>query len=266
MNYKGLLFVMLLNTLAGLSTGLGGLTVFFFKRTNTKIISVALGLSAGVMIYVAFVELLISSDQLLIDLLGVYLGSIINIISFLSGIILIAVVDQLIPDYEFPFKPSTSIEINGNCDSRLLKTGFLTAIIISIHNFPEGIITLISSIQQPALGITMAIAIAIHNIPEGISVSVPVFYSTGSRIKAIKWSLISGLTEPFGAFIAYMVLLPFINNMILGILLGIISGIMVFISLCELLPAAQKYNEHGLSSISYAAGMIIMASILLLYF
>jgi ZIP family zinc transporter len=135
----------------------------------------------------------------------------------------------------------------------------LTAIIIAIHNFPEGMATFVSSIQRPSLGIAIAIAVAIHNIPEGISVAIPIYFATGDKKKALGWSLLSGLTEPLGALIAYLILLPLLNDTVFGVLFGAIAGIMVFISLDELLPTAEEYGEHHLSIYGLVAGMIVIA-------
>jgi len=146
-----------------------------------------------------------------------------------------------------------------NKNKKLFRTGILTAVIIAIHNFPEGMATFVSSIQRPSLGIAIAIAVAIHNIPEGISVAIPIYFATGDKKKALGWSLLSGLTEPLGALIAYLILLPLLNDTVFGVLFGAIAGIMVFISLDELLPTAEEYGEHHLSIYGLVAGMIVIA-------
>jgi ZIP family zinc transporter len=248
--------------IAGLSTGIGGLIVLLFERTNTKLLSVALGFSAGVMIYVSFVELLFDSRQLLIMKLGENNGIIANAIAFFGGILLIAIIDKLVPSYENPHESRKIEEVNTcrtDSHQKLLRTGMFTAVIIAIHNFPEGMATFVSSIQQPSLGIAIAVAVAIHNIPEGMSVAIPVFCATGDRRRAFKWSLFSGMAEPVGAMIAYFVLFPFLNDTIFGVLFAGIAGIMVFISLDELLPTAREYGEHHLSIYGLIAGMIVMA-------
>jgi ZIP family zinc transporter len=236
-----------LTIFAGLSTGIGGLTVLFFKKTNSKLLSVALGFSAGVMIYVSFVEMFFQSRKLLVSSLGEEWGALLNVIAFFGGMMLIAVIDKLVPSYENPHE-SRSIEekhnyCNLNDSKHLLRTGMFTAIVIAIHNFPEGMATFISSIQQPSLGVAIAIAIAIHNIPEGISVAIPVYCATGNKKKAFGWSLLSGIAEPIGAVIAYLILLPILNDTVFGVLFAAIAGIMVFITLDELLPTAREYGE-----------------------
>lgn len=254
-----------LTTFAGLSTAIGGLIVLFCKKTNPKILSVSLGFSAGVMIYISFVELFFESKQLLISSLGEVRGSWINIIAFFGGIFLIGIIDKLIPSYENPHE-SHKIKQDGqsNASNKLLRTGIFTAAVIAIHNFPEGMATFVSSMQQPSLGVAVAVAIAIHNIPEGISVAIPVYYATGSRKKSFIWTFISGIGEPIGGLLAYFIFLPILNDTVFGILFAVIAGIMVFISFDELLPSAEEYGEHHLTIYGLITGMIVMAVSLLL--
>lgn len=266
MNLSTFWLAMLLTLLAGLSTGIGGLIVLVFKQINAKLLSVSLGFSAGVMIYISFVEMLAESKGLLVSTLGDW-GLWGNIISFFAGILLIAVIDKLIPSAENPHEAPRQIErtnkynlFNGN---KLLRTGIFTAFVIAIHNFPEGMATFVSSVQHLSLGVAVAVAIAIHNIPEGISVAIPVFSATGSRSKALGWSLLSGMGEPLGALLAYLVFLPILNDVVFGILFAAIAGIMVFISLDELLPTAEEYGEHHLTVYGLITGMAVMAVSLL---
>ena len=149
--------------------------------------------------------------------------------------------------------------------NRLLRIGLVTALAIGIHNFPEGLATFVSAIEDPRLGLAIAIAIAIHNIPEGIAVSVPVYFATGNRKKAFLWSFLSGLAEPVGAVIGYLLLMPFMGPTVMGVLFGVVAGVMVFISLDELLPASREYGEHHLSIYGLVAGMAVMAGSLLLF-
>lgn len=258
-----------LTIFAGLGTGIGGLLIFFFRKTNTKLLSVVLGFSAGVMIYVSFVELFFQSRELLIGNMGKIAGSWVNVLSFFGGMLLIAIIDKLIPSYENPHESHKIEEISSypdsGCNTRLIRTGTFTALVIAIHNFPEGMATLVSSVQQPSLGLAIAIAIAIHNIPEGMTVAIPIYCATGNRKRALSLSLLSGLAEPAGAIIGYLILLPVLNDIVFGVLYAAIAGIMVFISLDELLPLAREYGEHHLSIYGLIAGMIIMALSLLLF-
>jgi len=150
-------------------------------------------------------------------------------------------------------------------NQKLLRMGLFTAIAISIHNLPEGLATFIAALQEPKVAIPIAVAIAIHNIPEGIAVSVPIYFATGSRRKAFLYSFLSGLTEPVGALLGYLVLMPIMSDALMGIIFALVAGIMVFISLDELLPSAREYGEHHLSMYGLVAGMMVMAVSLLLF-
>ncbi len=150
-------------------------------------------------------------------------------------------------------------------NKNLMRMGIFTAIAVAVHNFPEGLATFIAALQDPSLGIPIAVAIAIHNIPEGIAVSIPIYYATGSRKKAFIYSFLSGLAEPVGAGIGFLILMPFLSETLFGILFASVAGIMVFISLDQLLPAAREYGEHHLSIYGLVGGMMVMALSLLLF-
>ncbi|MBT2683911.1 zinc transporter ZupT [Bacillus sp. ISL-37] len=264
-----ILFAFGLTLFAGLATGIGSILAFFTSRTNTKFLSIALGFSAGVMIYVSMIEIFVKAKDSLVSAMGAQLGNWVTVGGFFGGILLIALIDKFIPkqgnphelkkveDMNAPSKPAT--------DAALLKMGTFTALAIGIHNFPEGIATFTSAIQDPALGVAIAIAIAIHNVPEGIAVSVPVYFATGDKKKAFKLSFLSGLSEPIGALAAYLFLMPFLNDIMFGVIFAAVAGIMVFISLDELLPAAKKYDESHLAIYGLIAGMAVMAVSLLLF-
>lgn len=257
---------LLLTLLAGLATGIGSVIAFFARRTDARFLSFSLGLSAGVMIYVSFVELFAASRRLLEAQWGAAGGSSAAVACFFGGIVLIGVIDRLVPSFENPHEmhPLEKMEHRPH-DGRLMRMGLMTALVIGIHNFPEGMATFMSAVDNPTLGIAIAAAVAIHNIPEGIAVSVPVFYATGSRRRAFLLSLSSGLAEPVGALLAYAVLMPFLSPALLGCLFGFVAGVMVFISLDELLPAAEEYGEHHLSIYGVVTGMAVMAAGLILF-
>ena len=241
------LIAFMLTLLAGISTGIGSAIAFFAKRTNTSFLSVSLGFSAGVMIYVSFAELLPNAIISLTDMHGVKTGTIYATISFFVGILIIMLIDKFVPKYENPHEMRSIEDISQ----------------VQHHDR--------TSAKQPSqggllrVGMVTALVLAIHNIPEGISVSVPVFYATGNRKKAFWLSFLSGLAEPLGALIGYAILAPFLNDNIFGIIFGIIAGIMVFISLDELLPAAETYGKHHLAIYGMVAGMAVMAVSLLLF-
>ncbi len=269
---NNVLIAFLLTLFAGLSTGIGSALAFFAKRTNTKLLTVSLGFSAGVMIYVSFVEILSKSRSILIEEMGNQIGSFYSATAFFVGIIVIMLIDRLVPSMENPHEIRTLESISeiekGDFHlktERLKKMGIMSAIAIAIHNFPEGLATFIAALQDPALGISISVAIAIHNIPEGIAVSIPLFYALGSRKKAFILSFLSGLAEPLGALIGFLLLMPFLNNIVFGLLFAFVAGIMVFISLDELLPAAEEFGEHHLAIYGLISGMALMAVSLLLF-
>ena len=276
MDWSAIGFAFGLTLFAGLSTGIGSAIAFFARRTNTGFLSVALGFSAGVMIYVSFVEIIFKARTALVDDLGTTAGYWATTAAFFGGILLIAIIDKMIPSVENPHEMHKVEEIEEfdkigkqGLDSpkskKLMRMGLFTALAIAIHNFPEGLATFTAALSDPSLGIAIAIAIAIHNIPEGIAVSVPVYYATGSKKRAFWLSFLSGLAEPVGALAGYLILMPFMGPMVFGILFAAVAGIMVFISLDELLPAAEEYGEHHLSIYGLIAGMAVMAISLLLF-
>ncbi|MBD2848518.1 zinc transporter ZupT [Paenibacillus sp. IB182496] len=261
-----LLFAFSLTLLAGLATGIGSLIAFFASTTNTKFLSLSLGFSAGVMIYVSMIEIFVKAQVALVAELGVRPGNWATVGAFFGGILLIAMIDRFVPKQGNPHEMKKVEDASRPVrNPELLKMGTFTAIAIAIHNFPEGIATFTSALQDPALGIAIAVAIAIHNIPEGIAVSVPVYYATGNKRKAFKLSFLSGLSEPVGALIAFLILMPFLNDIMFGVIFAAVAGIMVFISLDGLLPAAKKYDEGHLSIYGLIGGMALMALSLLLF-
>ena len=268
---ENLLMAFGLTLLAGLATGIGSLLAFFTTHTNKKFLSVTLGFSAGVMIYVSMIEIFVKAKVALVDALGTVPGNWMTVGGFFGGMLLIAAIDKYIPKQSNPHELRTVEDMTesgyeaGTIQPELLKMGTFTALAIAIHNFPEGIATFTSALQDPKLGIAIAVAIAIHNIPEGIAVSVPVYFATGDKKKAFKLSFLSGLSEPIGAFAAYLFLMPFLNEIMFGIVFAAVAGIMVFISLDELLPAAKKYDEAHLSIYGLIGGMAVMALSLLLF-
>ncbi|NLK88471.1 MAG: zinc transporter ZupT [Clostridiaceae bacterium] len=267
MDIQRILFAFGLTLFAGLSTGIGSTLAFFTKRTNTKFLSIALGFSAGVMIYVSMIEIFVKAKDSLVEALGTTGGSWATVAAFFGGIFIIALIDRFVPSGKNPHDMHKVEEINsiGPDHSKLMRMGKFTALAIAIHNFPEGLATFTSAIKDPSLGVAIAVAVAIHNIPEGIAVAVPVYYATESRKKAFRLSFLSGLSEPLGAIIGYLILYRFFNDVVFGVLFAAVAGIMVFISLDELLPTAREYGESHLSIYGLIAGMMVMAVSLLLF-
>ena len=271
MEFQTILFAFGLTLFAGLSTGIGSALALFTKRTNTKFLSLALGFSAGVMIYVSFVEIFFKSKEILTspEIYGERMGTWLTVLSFFGGMALIAIIDKLVPNVENPHEMHKVEEMDEQeyKKKKLARMGVFTALAIAIHNFPEGLATFTAALSDPSLGIAIAVAIAIHNIPEGIAVSIPVYYATGSRKKAFWLSFASGLAEPVGALLGFLILMPFIgqSQTLMGFIFAGVAGIMVFISIDELLPAAEEYGEHHLSIYGMVGGMAVMAFSLLMF-
>jgi ZIP family zinc transporter len=276
MGSGSILFAFGLTLFAGLSTGIGSVLAFMAKQTNTRFLSVSMGFSAGVMIYVSFAEIMIKARTALASQWGDAPGAWGTVAAFFAGMAIIALIDKCIPAAENPHEahtveemslsPAEHAEKHHEQDmSKLKRTGIFTALAIAIHNFPEGLATFAAAIAEPGLGVAVAVAIAIHNIPEGIAVSIPIFYSTGDRKKAFVYSFLSGLSEPVGALAGYALLMPFFSQAVFGLLFASVAGIMVFISFDELLPSAEEYGEHHLCLYGLIAGMAVMALSLLLF-
>ncbi len=265
-----ILLAFLITLGAGLATGIGSFLAFSAHKTDKKFLSFMLGLSAGVMIYVSLVEIFQKSVVSLSEAFGDDgLGYLYATLGFFGGVVFIYIIDHLLhQDDVSPHEAHTVSEMDDPEERQrhaLLKMGTFTAIAIAIHNFPEGLATFLSTLQDPALGISVAVAVAIHNIPEGIAVSIPIYHATGSRMKAFWYSFASGIVEPIGALVGYFLLLQFISDKIFGVIFAGVAGIMVFIALDELLPAAQKYGHHHHSIIGAILGMMIMATSLVLF-
>ena len=285
--------------LAGMATGIGSLLAFFVKRTNYRFLSVAMGFSAGVMLYVSFIEIFPKGLEALSGAYGDYMGGWATAASFFGGMLLIGLIDNLVPSAENPHETHSAAEsalllrLPADCEEAarlrqereareaarekmaaeghpsLLRMGLFTALAIAIHNFPEGLATFLVALEDPALGVAIGIAIALHNIPEGISVSVPIYYATGDHKKALLYSVLSGLAEPLGAGAAYLILMVLLGGgavpaELMGVLFGGVAGIMVYISLDGLLPTSRAYGKGHDSLFGLVGGMLVMAVSLLL--
>ena len=268
MSEHSIWFAFGLTAIAGLATGIGSLIALIAKRTNTKILCASLGFSAGVMLYVSFMDLLPIAKEELVLSSGEKTGMLTLMLAFFGGMGLITLIDFLVPGQNNPHELHDVEELNKpeRMQKSLHRVGIVVALSLVAHNFPEGIATFTSAMSSGlSVAIPITIAIAIHNIPEGIAVSVPIYHATGSRRKAFWMSLLSGLTEPLGALAAYIFLMPFWSPLINGIVMSSVAGIMVYISLDELLPTAEKYGEHHISISGLIAGMVVMALSLFLF-
>jgi zinc transporter, ZIP family len=254
-----IIYAFLLTLFAGLATGLGGLIAFSKLAKSAKFFAASLGFSAGVMLYVSFIEIIPKGLIALNDNFSSGISEWIAIGGFFFGIFFILIIDQLIPKAQNPHEIK-----EPHHHAALMRMGLFSAFAIALHNFPEGLATFYASLQDPLLGIGIAVAIALHNIPEGIAVALPIFQATNNRKKAFFYALISGLAEPVGALIGFIIFSTFLPTAIFGIIFPFVAGIMVYISLDELLPTSEKYGHHHLSMFGLIAGMLMMALSLLI--
>lgn len=259
-----------LTVLAGLSTGIGSAIAFMTRKANATLLSIALGFSAGVMIYISFVEMIPESHSLLTHSFMPNTAWWITLVAFFGGVLLTAIIDMSIPSPENPHelhqnkKDLEALKENRHNPAKLLRVGIMTAAVLALHNLPEGMATMMSGLYNPTVALSIALAVAIHNIPEGIAVSVPIYYATGSRAKAFWYSFLSGVSEPVGALLGYLILRPFLSDTLFGVIFAGIAGIMVYISFDELLPAAKEYGKHHHAMIGLFSGMAMMAVSLVL--
>jgi ZIP family zinc transporter len=261
------LFALFVTLLAGLSTGIGGLLAFVIKQENRKILSWGLGFSAGVMIYVSFVELFRQAEISLVASLGATIGQWITVLSFFGGILLSILLDRLVPEQTsyHDMKLGEGPDETPRLEHKLKRMGIFTAFAIALHNFPEGLATFVGAVEEPLIGVSLAVAIAIHNIPEGMSVALPIYYATGDKVKAFWLALLSGLAEPVGGLAGYLILRSFFNEFIFGITFAAVAGIMVYVSLDELLPMARESGTGHIEMTGLVMGMMVMAVSLLLF-
>lgn len=279
--FEQIFIAMLLTLFAGFSTAIGSIMAFFSRKDDLRVLSLGLGFSAGVMIYISFMEILPTALKDFKNHYDSHWAELLGLACFFGGILISLLIDKLIPEDVNPHEPKKDLSELKICPlpqkgqnppkfhpgeklhqintKALKRTGIFTALAIAIHNFPEGFATFISSLDNLTLGIAIAIAVAIHNIPEGLAVSLPIYHATGDKKKAFIYSALSGFAEPLGAFVGALILLPFIGDLTLAISFAVIAGIMVFISLDELLPAAKTYDKAHDSLYGLILGMAIMA-------
>ncbi len=255
-----------LTLFAGLSTAVGGAIALFHRKEKDsgRFLSAALGFSAGVMIYISLVELMAEASGGLRKACGEFQGGFYAVLAFLAGLLITLVIDKMVPEVENPHhvRKQAEVEVAVHATSeeraKLGRAGVVFALVIGIHNFPEGLATFAGGLSGMQIGIPIAIAIALHNIPEGVAIGVPILYATGSRKKAFLYALLSGLAEPAGALIGFLILAPFLTPAILATVFAVISGIMVYISFDELLPMAETYGEHHIALAGVLSGMVFM--------
>ena len=276
---NSILSALLLTLIAGAATGIGGALVLFKKKLSSDILAGALGLSAGVMIFISLAELFPESQAEIASIGSLRHGEALVLLAFFAGMGIITLIDFLIPEYENPHEASGLsldartaavgiLEQTGN-EKALHRLGLMSALAIAIHNFPEGIATFIGALNNPQMGAGITFAIAIHNIPEGIAVAIPIYFATKSKGKALLYATLSGFSEIIGALLCLAVTAIFGVELTGGgpvfpLILAAVAGIMIYISLDELLPTAEKYGKHHIAIAGVVTGMAIMGISLLI--
>lgn len=252
-----MLVALLVALFAGLATTAGGYLATHPKFADRAVLAIALAFAAGAMIFVSLVEMLPLGIESLTDSFGDS-ATAVAFGAFFVGMVVVAVIDKLLPHSlnpsELEGREDKLTASDKRINKRLLRSGFLVAFVLALHNFPEGVSTFFATYQDLSVGLTLALAIAIHNVPEGIAVAAPIYSATKSRKKAVLWSTLSGLAEPFGALVAALVLSFFVPTALFGVLFGLVAGMMVFLSFDELLPAAGRYAKRTHHVIYGAAG------------
>lgn len=276
---EGIISALLMTLIAGAATGIGGAFVLFKKNLSSNILAGSLGLSAGVMIFISLAELFPEAQAEIMASGTLKYGKAYVLISFFIGMGLITLIDFLIPEYENPHEASgLSLEAHtpaigkleqAGSESAMHKLGVLSAIAIAIHNFPEGIATFIGALNDTQMGIGITFAISIHNIPEGIAVAIPIYYATKSKGKALLYATLSGMSEVIGALLCMAITAAFGIDLtesgpVFPLIMAAVAGIMIYISLDELLPTAEKYGKHHIAIAGVVAGMAIMGISLLI--
>ncbi|MGI6578290.1 MAG: zinc transporter ZupT [Eubacteriales bacterium] len=244
------LFALLLSVIAGSSTMLGTVLLFFTKGKSEKLVTASLGFAAGVMLSVSFLDLFPQAKSFIVAFAGNTVGILLTVSFLCLGVLVAAGLDRLVPHEEHGD--------DGREHKNLFRVGFVSMVAIGLHNFPEGIATFMAGYSDRSLGISIMLAIAMHNIPEGISVAMPIYFATGSKLKAVKYTFLSGVAEPIGALLAFILLRPFINDLMMGVIFAIVIGIMLYISIEELIPSSRQYGYKRLSLISVFAGIVLM--------
>lgn len=253
------------SALAGLATMFGALIVFVSKSDNKKFLSSALGFSAGVMIFISFMEMMPMAQENFMKTMSDKNAQWMVLASFFGSMAVFGIISHLVPEADAPHEIKTEHELEARSEELALeKVGLKSAIAIGIHNFPEGMVTFMTSLMDPAMGLSIAVAIAMHNIPEGIGVAAPIYFATGDKKRALWLTFLSGVSEPIGALLAYLLLRPFLTPTLFGVVFGAISGIMVLISFDELLPASRAYGETHLSLLGLIFGMMVMGASLVI--
>ena len=276
---NGIIGALILTLIAGSATGIGGALVLFKKKISSNFLAGALGISAGVMIFISLAELFPEAQAEMTAIGSEKYGTLFTLLAFFAGMGIIMLIDFLVPEYENPHEasglsleshtPAVGILEHTSNVKALQRLGLMSALAIAVHNFPEGIATFVGALNDPQMGVGITFAIAIHNIPEGIAVAIPIYYATKSKGKALLLATLSGFSEVIGALLCWALTSVFGVEVVGGgpvfpLILAAVAGIMIYISLDELLPTAEKYGKHHIAIAGVIAGMAIMGISLLI--
>lgn len=276
---NGILTALLLTLVAGAATGIGGALVLFKKKISSNFLAGALGISAGVMIFISLAELFPEAQVEMTAIGSEKYGKLFTLLAFFAGMGIIMLIDFLVPEYENPHEasglsleshtPAVGILEHTSNAKALQRLGLMSALAIAVHNFPEGIATFVGALNNPQMGVGITFAIAIHNIPEGIAIAIPIYYATKSKGKALLLATLSGFSEVIGALLCWALTSVFGlevagSGPVFPLILAAVAGIMIYISLDELLPTAEKYGKHHIAIAGVIAGMAIMGISLLI--
>lgn len=258
---EGVWFALGIAVLAGLSTGVGGLIVALGRQPGPRFLAGGLGFSAGVMIYLSFMEMMPAAFSFIGRERSEGAADWLAVAGFFAGVAFIAAIDRLVPASINPHEPLERGELidDKRVDPSLKRTGLMVGLALALHNFPEGFATFVTALEDPRLAIPIVVAIALHNIPEGVAVAVPIRAATGNRWRAAGYATLTGVSEPVGAVVGYLIVAPFLTDTIFGLTLAAVAGVMVFVSFDKLLPTAEKYGEHHVAVYALVAGMALMA-------
>ena len=248
------LYALLLSVIAGMATLIGGLIVIFANNDNKKLISASLGFASGVMINVSMMELYTTSSELISNDTSLSLGTLLSTLFVSLGMFITFLINHFVQDDNKSLN-----DLSNSPKNKLFSVGIVSMLAIAIHNFPEGIATFMSSYDNIALGLSITLAIAFHNIPEGITVALPIYASTNNKRKALLFTFLSGITEPIGAILAYLILRFFLTDFLLGSIFGIVSGIMIYIAIDDLIPSSRRYGYDGIALLFTLIGICLMS-------
>ena len=239
--YNGII----ISLIEGMSTLIGFFSIYI-KGDKNRIISRTLSFAGGVMIMLSIIDLIPSSISSLKENYNCFIALFYCSIFFIIGFIASHLIQNIVQEQDV-----------------LSKTGIISMIGIILHNIPEGMATYMLSSINFKLGLMLSIAIVMHNIPEGIGISIPIYCGTGNKKKAFVYTLISGLSEPFGAIISVIFLHKFINLTIMGAIYSIIAGIMIYIGYFELIKISKQYGNSVKKFTLYGALFILIVEIIL---